>query len=178
LSFSDPYVFDRNISAGIDIYRRDYDNDFFDRGRATYEQSTTGLSLRAGVPLTEYTSLVASYTLNIDDVRVDENQFFSDFDGDGIRTCEPAFAGRFLCEAIGKRTSSILGLSLNYSTLNSRLRPTRGRSISVTGEIAGLGGDVRYGRMRGKAAQYFPLPAGFIGSLTRATTVATAQTMS
>ncbi|MEP4783378.1 MAG: outer membrane protein assembly factor BamA, partial [Erythrobacter sp.] len=76
LSFSDPYVFDRNISAGIDIFRRDFDNDFFNRGTGTYKQSTTGLSVRAGVPLSEYMSLVASYTLNIDDVSVDENAFF------------------------------------------------------------------------------------------------------
>ena len=166
LSFSDPYVFDRNISAGIDIFRRDFDNDFFNRGTGTYEQSTTGLSVRAGVPLSEFLSLVASYTLNLDDVSVDENAFFRDFDGDGVATCEPAIAGRFLCEALGKRTSSILGLSLNYNTLNSRARPTRGTSISVTGEVAGLGGSVRYGRMRGKAAQYFNVGSGFVFSLT------------
>ena len=166
LSFSDPYVFDRNISAGIDIFRRDFDNDFFNRGTGTYEQSTTGIALRAGVPLSEYMSLVASYTLNIDDVSVDENAFFRDFDGDGVRTCEPALAGRFLCEALGKRTSSILGLTLAYNTLNSRIRPTRGTAISVTGEVAGLGGSVKYGRMRGKAARYFNVGSGFIFSLT------------
>ncbi|MEL7230604.1 MAG: BamA/TamA family outer membrane protein, partial [Pseudomonadota bacterium] len=26
ISFSEPYVFDRNISAGIDIYRRDFNS--------------------------------------------------------------------------------------------------------------------------------------------------------
>ena len=166
LSFSDPYVFDRNISAGIDVFRRDFDNDFFNQGIGTYEQSTTGFSARAGVPLSEFLSLVASYTLNLDDVSVEESAFFRDFDGDGVTTCEPAIAGRFLCEAVGKRTSSIFGLSLNYNTLNSRLRPTRGESISVTADIAGLGGSVKYGRMRGKAAKYFNIGSGFIGSLT------------
>ena len=166
LSFSDPYVFDRNISAGIDIFRRDFDNDFFDRGIATYEQATTGFAIRAGVPLSEYWSAIASYTLNIDDVTIDENTFFTDLDGDGVATCDPLRAGRFLCEAIGKRTSSILGLSLAYNSLDNRIRPTRGLNLSVTGEVAGLGGSVKYGRLRGRAARYWSVGSGFIFSLT------------
>ena len=166
LSFTEPYVFDRNISLGADVYRRDFDNGFGSRRRTTYEQSTTGFSVRAGVPLTEYMSLVGSYTFNYDDVTLDETQFFADLDGDGVRTCEPLLAGRYLCEAVGKRTNSILGATLAFDTLDSRYRPTRGRSLSLTGEFAGLGGSVRYLRIRGKAAQYFPLGKGFIFSLT------------
>ncbi|MGI8942770.1 MAG: outer membrane protein assembly factor BamA [Qipengyuania sp.] len=166
ISFTEPYVFDRNISAGVDIYRRDFDNDYFNRGTGTYSQATTGFSLRAGVPLTEYISLVGSYTLNYDDVTISESQFFGDFDGDGIRTCEPLLAGRYLCDAIGERTSSILGLTMTMDTTDSRLRPTRGRNLSVTTEYAGLLGTVDYLRVRGRAGQYFPLPGGFILGLT------------
>lgn len=168
LSFSEPYVFDRNISAGLDIYRRDYNSFGFtsnSRNR-TFEQSTTGFSVRAGVPLTEYLSLIGSYTLNYDDVTLDRGTYFSDRDGDGIFECDPLRAGRYLCDAVGKRTSSILGATLAYNTLDSRLRPTRGRNVSVTTEFAGLGGSVKYARIRGKAAQYWPVFGGFIFSLT------------
>jgi outer membrane protein insertion porin family len=168
ISFTEPYVFDRNISAGVDIYRRDINSfNFLNNDRnTTFKQATTGIALRLGVPLSEFSSLVGSYTFNIDDVSLDENQFFADFDGDGVRTCEPLLAGRFLCDAIGKRTSSILGLTFAIDTTNSRLRPTRGRSMSVTGEFAGLGGSVKYGRIRGRAAQYYNIGSGFIFSLT------------
>ncbi len=168
VSFTEPYVFDRNISAGVDIYRRDYNSfNFLNNSRnTTFKQATTGISLRAGVPLTEYISLIGSYTLNHDDITIDENQFFADFDGDGIRSCEPLLAGRFLCDALGSRTSSILGLTLSMDTTDSRLRPTRGRKMSVTTEFAGLGGSVNYLRVSGRAGQYFRLPAGFILSLT------------
>ena len=166
ISFAEPYVFDRNISAGVDIYRRDYDNDYFNRDAATFSQSTTGLSGRLGFPLTEYISFVTSYTLKVDDVTVDERQFFADLDGDGIATCEPLLASRFLCDAIGKRTSSILGASLLFNTLNSSLRPTRGRNFSISAEYAGLGGSVEYARIRGKAAQYWDIGSGFIFSLS------------
>lgn len=168
VSFQEPYLFDRNISAGVDIYRREFNSFNFrsrDRNR-TFEQSTTGLQLRAGVPLTEYMSIIGSYTINIDDITLDENLYFSDFDGDGIRTCEPLFAGRFLCDAIGKRTSSIVGLNLVYSTLDSRLRPSRGENISLSTEFAGLGGSVKYVRVRGTAAKYWPIGGGFIFSVS------------
>ncbi len=167
VSFTEPYVFDRNISAGVDIYRRDLNSfNFRNNSRnTTFKQSTTGASLRAGVPLTEYLSAVGSYTFNYDDVSVDESLYFSDRDGDGVATCDPLLASRYLCEAIGKRSSSILGLTFNYNTLNSRLRPTRGESASWTTEFAGLGGDAKYIRSRAKAAKYWPVGGGFIFSL-------------
>ncbi len=168
LSFSDPYVFDRNISAGVDVYRRDFNSFNFqgnDRNR-TFEQATTGFSIRGGVPLTEFTSLVASYTLNYDDIDLDRDIFFSDLDGDGIATCDPLRAGRFLCDALGERLSSIFGVSMNYNSLNSRIRPSSGATANISGEFAGLGGDVKYLRLRTSATQYFSIGGGFIFSLS------------
>lgn len=167
-SFSDPYIFDRNISGGIDIYRRDFNSfNFLGNDRnTTFKQATTGFSARAGVPLTEYMSLVGSYTLNYDDVTLDRSLFFSDLNGDGITECDPLRAGRFLCDAVGTRLSSIVGLSLNYNSLNSRVRPSRGKTISLSGEFAGLGGDVRYARFRARAQQFWNVGrSGFIFSL-------------
>ena len=166
ISFTEPHVFDRDIAAGIDIYRQDYNNGFFNRDRATYEQSTTGFRLRAGVPLSEYISALATYTLQYEEITVDENQFFADFDGDGTSQCEPLIAGRYLCDALGNRTQSILGLSLTYNTLNSRVRPTRGRVVTVGVDVAGLGGNTKYVKGTVRGSQYFPLGAGFIGSLS------------
>ncbi|MEM7700704.1 MAG: outer membrane protein assembly factor BamA [Pseudomonadota bacterium] len=168
ISFTEPYVFDRNISAGIDIYRRDFNSFNFQGGdrNTTFEQATTGFGARLGVPLTEFMSLVGSYTLNYDEISLDENQFFSDLDGDGTTECNPLLAGRFLCDALGNRLSSILGLSLNYNSLNSAFRPTRGEQISLSAEFAGLGGDVRYTRFRGRARKFWGLGnSGFIFSL-------------
>lgn len=168
VSFSDPYMFDRNISGGVDVYRRDFNSFNFtgDERNTTFEQATTGFSLRAGVPLTEYMSLVGSYVLNYDDVTLDEDLYFSDPDGEGVRTCDPLLAGRFLCDTIGQRLSSIVGVSLNYNSLNSRIRATRGRTVSLNAEFAGLGGDVRYLRFRGRAQQFWQIGnSGFIFSL-------------
>jgi len=167
-SFTEPYVFDRNVSAGLDIYRRDYNSfRYLDSGRdTTYQQATTGFQIRAGVPLTEYFTAVGRYTLNYDDISLDKGQFFTDrLDAPNL-TCDPLLAGRYLCDAIGKRTSSIVGLSLIYDTLDNRVRPTRGNQVTVNADFAGLGGTVKYARLRANASKYFPLGKGFVFSVS------------
>lgn len=173
VSFIEPYLFDRNVSLGVDIYRRDYNSfNFLDNQRnTTYAQATTGFQARLGIPLTEYVTAVASYTLNYDNVTLDRNQFFTDRqsrlrnDNPLIDECDPVIAGRYLCDALGKRTSSILGLSLIRDTLDNRQHPSRGSLFSIGAEVAGLGGSVKYARFRLNAAKYFPLGKGFIFSL-------------
>ena len=166
ISFTEPKVFDRDIAMGVDLYRQDYNNGYFDRDSATYEQATTGIGLRVGVPLTEYISLLGRYRLNYQEITLDETQFFSDFDGDGIRQCEPLIAGRYLCDAIGDRLQSIVSATLTYNTLNSGVRPTRGTRASATVEVAGVGGDTQYLRGRLNASRYWNLGSGFIGSVS------------
>ncbi len=167
VSFTEPYMFDRNVSLGVDVYRQDYNSfNYLNATRnTTYKQATTGFQVRAGVPLTEYMSLIGSYTLSLDDVTLDKNQFFSTRQNPGLLQCDPFLAGRYLCDAIGRRTSSIIGTTLVYDTLDNRVRPSRGRMVSVTAEFAGAGGSVKYGRLRTNASQYWPLGKGFIFSL-------------
>ena len=166
ISFVEPKLFDRDISVGADLYRQDLNNGYFDRDSATYEQTTTGFGGRVGVPLSEYISLIGRYTLNYQQVTVDETRFFADFDGDGVSQCEPLIAGRYLCDAIGNRLQSILGASLSYNSLNSRLRPTSGTSASLSLDVAGLGGDTQYIRGVVNAARFWNLGSGFVGSLS------------
>lgn len=161
VSFTEPYLFDKNVSFGMDVYRRDINSfNFTNQNRnTTYRQSTTGFSARVGVPLTEYMSLIGRYTFNIDDVTLDRNTFFVN------GQCSNLLAGRFLCDAIGKRTSSILGASLVYDTLDNRLRPSRGMQVVLGGDVAGLGGTVKYARVTANAARFWPVGGGFIFSV-------------
>jgi len=167
ISFTEPYLFDRNVSLAANVYRRDTNSfNYLNSNRNTiYKQATTGFQLRAGVPLTEYVSFVGSYTLNFDDVTVDPSLYYSTRQNPPLSECDPLIAGRYLCDAIGKRTSSILGMTLIYDSLDNRVRPSRGRAMSLTTEFAGLGGSVKYVRARGNASQYYPLGKGFVFSL-------------
>ncbi|MEO1045332.1 MAG: outer membrane protein assembly factor BamA [Pseudomonadota bacterium] len=168
VSFTEPYLFDRNISVGADIFRRDLNSFNFNNNNlnTTFEQLTTGASLRVGAPLTEFLSLLLTYRLAVDDVTVDENLFFADLDGDGDTECNPAQAGFFLCDALGSRTTSLIGYSLIYDDRNNRIRPTRGQNFTLSQEFAGLGGAVRYIRTRLNAAKFWNVGNGFIFSLS------------
>jgi outer membrane protein insertion porin family len=158
LGFTEPYLFDRNISIGGSVYRRDLNSFNFignDR-RTTFEQSTTGFQVSAGVPLTEFMSFFGRYSLNYDDVSLDRDLYY--FGGE----CDPLVAGRYLCDAIGKRTTSLLGFTFAYDDRDNRLRPTRGQSLSLSGDFAGLGGSVKYLRTRLAASKHFNLGSRFI----------------
>ncbi|MDV3456729.1 outer membrane protein assembly factor BamA [Sphingomonas sp. HF-S4] len=168
LGFTEPYLFDTNIALGGTLFRQDYNafNYIGSDRSTTYSQVATGGQLVAGLPLTEYWTLSARYTLRQDNVTLDRGSFYSDVDGDGDLECDPLKAGRYYCEAVGNRITSLVGLSLIYDSLNSRLRPTRGQRLSVGADFAGLGGEVRYARARFEGAKYWNVGSGFIASLT------------
>lgn len=174
LGFTEPYLFDRNIAVGVDVFRRDLNSfNFINNDRqTTFEQLTTGFQIRAGVPITEYFSASLRYGLSFDDVTLDPALFFTDNNADGTRgnspndTCEPLIAGRFLCDAIGKRTTSSIGASLIYDDRNSRIRPTSGQTIVGSLDFAGLGGSVKYLRGRLNASKYWSVFGGFIFSIS------------
>ncbi len=162
LGFTEPYFMDKSIALGGDIYRRDLNSFRYltsNTRDTTYEQTTTGFMLRAGVPLTEYMSLALRYTLNFDDVTLDQGTYYTN------GQCDPLLAGRYLCDAIGKRTTSSLGYSLIYDTRDNRIRPTRGQNVTLSQDFAGLGGSVKYVRTRLQGSKYVPLGGGFIFSL-------------
>jgi len=171
LGFTEPYLFDRNIAVGADLYRRDFSSFNFIQGgerNTTYKQITTGGQIRAGVPLTEYSQLALRYSLNLDEITLDRQSFFIDPDGAGPLppVCDPLRAGRYLCDALGERTTSSVGYSFVYSTLNNSLRPSRGERIVLGQDFAGLGGDVRYLKTRLNGGKYWNVGSGFIFSVT------------
>jgi outer membrane protein insertion porin family len=167
LGFTEPYLFDRNIAVGVDVFRRDLNSfNFVNNNReTTFEQLTTGFQIRAGVPITEYFSASLRYGISFDDVTLDQNTFFTP-DANGVLRCDPLRAGRFLCDAIGKRTTSSLGASLIYDDRNSRIRPTNGQTVVGSLDFAGLGGSVKYLRGRLNASKYWSVFGGFIFSIS------------
>ncbi len=174
LGFTEPYLFDRNIAVGADVFRRDLNSfNFVNNNReTTFEQLTTGFQIRAGVPITEYLSASFRYGLSQDDVTLEPTLFFTDSNGDGVRgnspadACDPLVAGRFLCDAIGSRTTSSIGASLIYDDRDNRIRPTRGQSIVGSVDFAGLGGSVKYIRGRLNASKHWRVLGDFIFTIS------------
>ncbi len=170
IGFTEPYLFDRSIAVSGDIFRRDLNSfNFFNNQRnTTYEQATTGFQLRIGVPVNEYIYFQARYGLSQDDISLDENTFFTDPDGTGPlpASCDPIVAGRFLCDATGKRLTSSLGYTLLYDDRDNRIRPTRGQSFGISQDFAGLGGSVKYVKTRINADKFWKPFGNFVFGLS------------
>jgi outer membrane protein insertion porin family len=160
LGFTEPYLFGRNIALGVDIFRRDYNSfNFVNQSRnTTYQQITTGGQIRVGVPLTEFWSLAGRYGLNYDEVSLDKATFY--YNG----VCDALLAGRYLCDAVGNRTTSSIGYSLVFDNLNNRIRPSKGQRFIFSQDFAGLGGSVKYLRTRMDASKYWRVLGNFIFS--------------
>lgn len=160
LGFTEPYLFDKNIGLGVDLFRRDLNafNFVGTTRQTTYSQISTGFQVRTSIPLTEYWSVSARYGLTYDQVGLDQATYFTN------GACDPLRAGRYLCDQLGNRLTSAFGVSLLYDSLNSRLRPTAGQRLIVSGDVAGLGGDVRYLRGRFEGKKFWNIGSGFIFS--------------
>jgi outer membrane protein insertion porin family len=156
VGFVEPYLFDKQILLGGELYRRDYNSFNFIGGERnrTYSQVSTGAGLRLGFPVTEYLTVGTRYNLVLDEITLDRDQFFRDIDNDGDLECDPVRAGRYLCDEIGSRTTSLLGYSAVFDNTNA-IRATRGQRLTFVQDFAGLGGDVKYLRTRGSATKYW-----------------------
>ena len=176
LGFNEPYLFDKNILLGGNIFRRDYNSFGFvgqDR-RTTFSQTSTGGGITLGFPMTEYVSLGTRYSLVQDNITLDKDVFFTDPDlipdpdGTGPLTetngplpseCDPRKAGQYLCDELGTRLTSSVGYSVIYNDTNG-IRPTRGQSLVVSQDFAGLGGEVRYIRSRASGTKFWGILGG------------------
>ena len=168
VGFTEPYFLDKNIAVGADIFRQDVNSFNYISGNernTIYSQIRTGFQIRAGIPVTEYLSLALRYGLTFDKVSVDASQYYSDRFQPGTFQCDPVLAGQYLCDAIGRRTTSTIGYSLIFDSRDNRIRPTRGHSLTFSQDFAGVGGSVKYLRNRLSADKYWPLGSGFIFSL-------------
>ncbi|WP_348771407.1 outer membrane protein assembly factor BamA [Azospirillum sp. SYSU D00513] len=136
ISFTEPYFMDRDVSAGIDLFRitRDYQDE------SSYDEKNTGFALRLGFPWSERLRQRLYYQL--------QNTSISDV---------PSTASIYIRDQIGSRLVSLVGQELTYDRRDSRLTPTDGYFLRLTTDLAGLGGDARFVRTKLAGGYYVPL---------------------
>ena len=128
-SFTEPWVFDRPISFGFDLYSRSRDRGS-DTGYA-YDETRTGGSVRLSKQFGEYTRSGISYKLE----EIDILNF-----GVGVSSAIRAEEG--------KNTVSILGFNYSYDRRDNIFSPRKGYFLSTGINLAGgiLGGDKNFFR--------------------------------
>lgn len=137
LFFEEPWLFERELALGFQIYRTrsDYTSSIYDELRLGFE-----VYIRKR--LFELVEGRVAYRLETVD----------------IFNIDPG-AGPIFVALAGKRTISKLSLQLLRDTRNNLITTTRGSRYEGLFEVAGgpLGADINYYRLEGRAAQYFPL---------------------
>ena len=107
-SFTEPYFLDRPLNAGFDLFKSDTNYE-----QATYSSDTTGVTLRLGFPISEYSTVGLNYTYQIADVLPYSN------------------APLEIQLAAGHTFGSILGFTYNYNDLDDARSPTSGHEFQL-----------------------------------------------
>ena len=136
ISFTEPYFLDRDLSAGIDLFRvtRNYQNE------ASFSERNNGFALRLGYPLSDNLRQRLYYQLQETTI-----------------TNVPTTASLEIQREAGQRVTSLVGQELIYDRRNSRLDPTEGYFVRLQTDLAGLGGTQRYLRTKVGGGVYVPV---------------------
>lgn len=136
LSFTEPYFFNRDLAAGIDLFHITQDL----QSESSYDQRTTGGALRLSYPLSEKLRQKLQYRYQTNKI---ENV--------------DAGASRFIRDQQGQRDTSAISQSLVYNDLNSNIAPTDGYRLWLDTELAGLGGDAEFISAKTGGNYYYPV---------------------
>ncbi len=144
IGLTDPYFMDKDLLAGVDIFRNTRDNE----DSSSYNYTTIGATGRLGWNYTEAFRQSVRYTLRQDDVHdVDED------------------ASIYIKDQEGKTVVSLIGQEISYDKRDSRINPTEGYYLSLGTDIAGLGGDTKFFRVNVMGIQYFSVAEEVVLSL-------------
>ncbi len=136
LGFTEPYLFGRDLSGGVDLYR--ITQDF--RSESSFDRDATGGKLRMGYSLSEKL----------------RHQVFYSFEENTINNVDED-ASRFIKDQEGTNITSMVGHSFVYDDRNNRFAPTSGWYWRLTQDLAGLGGDDQFLRNEVQSEYYIPV---------------------
>lgn len=136
LGITEPWLFDKPISAGFDLFKMNREYPDFTRG-------SYGFDVRLGFPV--YERDVRGYlTYKLEDVTVKD---------------VASGAAKLIKDQEGKKTTSSIDAVLKRDTRDDAFFPTEGSVTSLAVEFAGgpLGGDNNFVKYIAEGVKYFPL---------------------
>ena len=135
LSFTEPYFLDKELSAGFDAFHTVKD----EQDRSSYDSRETGGALRLGYNITDYGSQSLHYRFSRETIKnVDDS------------------ASIYVKAQEGTESVSSVGHTLSYDRRNSKADPTSGYKLSLSNDVAGLGGTVNFFRTKITGSYYYP----------------------
>lgn len=144
LAFTEPFLFDRNITGGVDIFKRSiqYINQF--------TQKSQGGNVLFGFPVADFSRLFLTYSY--EQVRVtDLNPFYND---PVLLSQSPFLRDSLAIGQGGVRTISKVTPSFVFNTVDNPIFPNTGRRITASLDVAGLGGNTSFIKPRLEAVAF------------------------
>ncbi|MFL2542384.1 MAG: outer membrane protein assembly factor BamA [Candidatus Latescibacterota bacterium] len=136
LGFTEPYFLNKDLSAGIDLFKSEKDN----TDESSFTSKRLGIGLHLGYEINEQWSQSLRYLVRRDqitEVASDGSVFIRQQDGDTV--------------------TSLVGQDIVLDARNSKFSPTDGFVVRASTDIAGLGGDAKYVRAKLASAVHYKI---------------------
>ena len=147
LAFSEPFLFDRPMTAGVNLFVREF------RYEGLYTQASTGGNIVYGFSLSNYGRAFVNYSLE----RVQVKELNEAFNDPLISQNNPLLAESLLLGQGGRRTVSKIGPSYVFNTVDHPIFPTSGTRYTASFDLAGLGGNTKFVNPRLEGIWYVKL---------------------
>ncbi len=131
VAFTEPFLFDRNITGGVDVYKRSLNY------IGQFTQASTGGNVTMGFPVADFSRVFVNYSF--EQVKVlDLNTAYTN---PALLAQNPFLADSLLIGQGGTRTISKIVPSFSFNTVDNPIFPSTGRRLTASLEYAGPGGD-------------------------------------
>ncbi len=140
--FTEPYFLGRPLAAGFILYK--VVTDFSEQ--VGYISDVAALGLQLGFPVSEFGRISPHYNFQFTDI-------------------QPFGTAASLAIVAGTYSASSVGYTYTYDTRDDVIRPTRGWSLALSQDVAGLGGDLKYLRTAVGAQYYHPFFFNLIANI-------------
>ncbi len=145
LSFTEPWLFDIPLSAGLDLYNWQTDYD-------TYDKDSRGGGVRFGYPVYDFVRAYLRYTYDIADIEI-------------ISSDAPQSIQDLVDQVGPKVTTKSISTTLRYDSRDRIFNPTEGSDHRITLEYAGFGGDIAFTKYLAETGWFIPLFKDTVGFL-------------
>ena len=170
LGFTEPFLFDRNITAGFDVYKRALQYIGY------YTQKSTGGNIMMGFPVADFSRMFVSYAYeavrmtDLNEAFLDPSCIFSDagcstvsltdlstISPDALESIRrnPFVFDSLLLGAGGRRTVSKIIPSFVHNTVDNPIFPNTGQRLTMSIDLAMLGGNTQYYKPRIEGVRFW-----------------------
>ena len=145
VAFTEPFLFDRPQTIGIDIYNREFEY------IGLYTQESVGGNIVYGFQVQDFGRMFLNYSYEQSQVK----DLFIGLNNEELLQRNPFLADQLLIGEGGRRTISKVAPTYVWNTVNDPIFPSTGKRFTASVDLAGLGGNTKFINPRLEAITYF-----------------------